>query len=101
MPEYLTLNDGHEMRLLSLEEDAAVTAAALRDPDCPPMSEEQLEHVEKVGFQFRERHSVMASLYMLLDSESVSVFRKSGDGWEARVSRALQDWLRTHSPMDA
>jgi uncharacterized protein (DUF4415 family) len=36
----------------------------------------------------------------LLTSEQVVAFRATGAGWEDRVRRALDDWLRTHSPMD-
>jgi len=39
---YVTLKDGRQIRMPTDEEDAAITAAALSDPDCPPMTDAQL-----------------------------------------------------------
>jgi uncharacterized protein (DUF4415 family) len=34
-----------------------------------------------------------------LSPEVVSTFRATGDGWQTRVDAALQDWLKSHSPV--
>lgn len=33
-----------------------------------------------------------------LSRDVLSRFRDSGDGWQARVDKALRDWLKRHSP---
>jgi len=39
---YVTLPDGRKIRIPTDAQDAAIRAAALSDPDCPPMTEAQL-----------------------------------------------------------
>jgi len=39
---YVTLKDGRRLLMPSDEEDAAITAAALSDPDNPPLTDEEL-----------------------------------------------------------
>jgi len=39
---YITLKDGRQIRMPTDEEDAAIHAAAMSDPDCPPMTDEEL-----------------------------------------------------------
>jgi len=36
---YITLPDGRKIRMPTDEEDAAIHAAAMSDPDCPPLDE--------------------------------------------------------------
>jgi len=39
---YITLKDGRQIRMPTDEEDATIHAAAMSDPDCPPMTDEEL-----------------------------------------------------------
>jgi len=39
---YVTLKDGSRLRMPTDEEDAEITAAALTDPDNPPLTDEEL-----------------------------------------------------------
>ncbi|PUE11777.1 hypothetical protein B9Z51_00215 [Limnohabitans sp. T6-5] len=34
-----------------------------------------------------------------LDADVLERWRASGKGWQTRMSDALRDWLRTHSPV--
>ena len=34
-----------------------------------------------------------------LSSDVVQAFKATGSGWQTRIDAALQDWLRTHSPV--
>ncbi|MBS4096316.1 MAG: hypothetical protein KGZ83_05695 [Sulfuricella sp.] len=43
MPNYLTLRNGRKVLFNTPEEDAAITAAALSDPDAVPLSDEEWE----------------------------------------------------------
>jgi uncharacterized protein (DUF4415 family) len=95
------------MRLHDDVKDAVITAAAMGDSDCPPMTDGDLEDFARNCFKFRDRFvdprsPLCNSNNVLIPvSESVDAFRATGEGWEARVQRVLDDWLRTHSPMDA
>lgn len=33
-----------------------------------------------------------------LDADVLAAFQATGDGWQARINAALEDWLKTHSP---
>jgi uncharacterized protein (DUF4415 family) len=39
---YITLKNGKQVYMPTDEEDAQITAAALSDPDCPPLTDDQL-----------------------------------------------------------
>ncbi len=68
----------------SLEEDAAITAAALADPDAQPAA--QL-------FSRRGRpKSANPKLPVLLrlDKDVVAKFRQTGEGWQTRMNDALR-----------
>ena len=32
------------------------------------------------------------------DTDVISAFRATGEGWQARMNDALRDWLQSHSP---
>ena len=34
-----------------------------------------------------------------LSREVIDRFRATGEGWQSRLDAALQDWLKTHSPV--
>ena len=33
-----------------------------------------------------------------LDADILKTFKASGKGWQARMNKALREWLKTHSP---
>jgi len=51
---YITLKDGKKVRMPSDEEDAAIHAAALSDPDCPPMTDEEWARTKPRAMSARE-----------------------------------------------
>ena len=77
------------------EEDAAITAAAMSDPDAMPYADAEWEAVKRgrpLATATKERITIR------LSPEVVQAFRASGEGWQTRVDSALKDWLKTHSP---
>ena len=80
-------------------EDAAITAAALTDPDAAPYSDEQWETVKPTVRRGRPLADVTKErITIRLSSDVVRAFRESGDGWQTRINDALADWLKSHRP---
>jgi uncharacterized protein (DUF4415 family) len=106
---------GREFILNTPAEDAAITAAALADPDAQPMSDERLACLKparevlspalvaafsksKGGRPKSENPKVFTGIR--LSPEVAEAFRATGKGWQTRMNAALADWLKTHSPLD-
>jgi len=81
------------------DEDAAITAAALTDPDAAPYSDEQWEAIKPTARRGRPLADVTKErITIRLSSDVVRAFRESGDGWQTRINDALADWLKSHRP---
>ena len=81
------------------DEDAAITAAALTDPDAMPYSDEQWEAIKPTVRRGRPIAAVTKErITIRLSSDVVRAFRESGDGWQTRINDALADWLKSHRP---
>ena len=81
------------------DEDAAITAAALTDPDATPYSDEQWEAIKPTVRRGRPLADVTKErITIRLSSDVVRAFRESGDGWQTRINDALADWLKSHRP---
>ena len=89
------------------EEDADVHADALRDPDNPPLTDEQLGQFRRMedarpdllrrfrgqrGPQRSKPLKVRATLR--LDPDVVARFRRQGRGWQSRVNATLRKVLK-------
>ena len=85
------------------EEDAAVHAGALRDPDNPPLTEQQLAQFRRVadvrpelirryrGQRGSQRSKpIKTRVSLRLDPDVVAFFRKKGTGWQSRINDALR-----------
>ena len=81
------------------EEDAAITAAAMSDPDSIPFTDQEWELARPLARIGRPPAAVTKErITIRLSREVVEQFRASGDGWQTRVDAALKEWLKTHSP---
>ncbi|GAC1607485.1 MAG: BrnA antitoxin family protein [Aquirhabdus sp.] len=79
------------------EEDAAITAGALSDPDNLPWTDEQLSKLKLSRPRGRPFGSGMKEQVTLrIDREILESFKGAGDGWQTRMNDALKDWLTTH-----
>ncbi len=80
------------------EEDAAITRAALDDPDALPLSEEEWEVIRptvRVG-RPRSTQPLKEPTTIRLSPEVSQAFRATGPGWQTRIDEALKQWLREH-----
>jgi uncharacterized protein (DUF4415 family) len=70
---------------LTDEEDAALTAAAVGDPDNPPLD---LAKARRVGRPRLER--TKRSIHLRLDRDVVEAFEAGGRGWQTRMNAVLR-----------
>jgi uncharacterized protein (DUF4415 family) len=102
MSQTIKTRSGRTIMRPTPEEDAAITAAALSDPDATPLTDEEWALVKPT---LRRGRPVSANPKVFtairLDPEVLEAFKGSGRGWQTRINAALKDWLNTHSPSDA
>ena len=86
------------IRLPTPAEDAAITAAAMVDPDAVPFTDAEWEQIKPLVRRGRPLGSgTKTQVTLRLDVEVVEKFRASGDGWQTRINEALKSWVRTHA----
>ncbi|MDR2880894.1 MAG: BrnA antitoxin family protein [Azoarcus sp.] len=84
---FLTLRNGRKIRLNTPEEDAAITKAALSDPDALPLTDEDFKRMRVVG---RPKAAVTKQPVTLrLDPEVLARWRATGKGWQTRMAERL------------
>ena len=79
------------------EEDALITAAALSDPDAPPLTEADWERLKprmRVGRPRAKTSKVSTTIRF--DPEVLAYFQSSGPGWQTRMNAALKEWMQEH-----
>ena len=93
MQTHLTLPNGRKILLNTPQEDAAITAAALSDPDAQPLTDAQLKAMRPMG---RPRiANPKAPLTMRIDADILEALRTSGQGWQTRVNAILREAVAT------
>jgi len=79
------------------EEDAAITAAAMTDPDALPLTDEQwvkLKPILRIG---RPKAEVTKErITIRLSRDVVTQFRATGEGWQTRMDSALRQYIAEH-----
>lgn len=79
------------------QEDKAITAAAMSDPDALPMTDDQLRQLKPVRPRGRPVGSgSKVQLTVRFDEEVVEEFKSTGDGWQTRMNDALREWIQVH-----
>ena len=89
MKKIVNTRAGREIILPTAEEDAAINAAALSDPDAQPLSDAELARLRPA----RGRPAVAVKrpmLSMRVDPELLAHLRASGKGWQTKVNALLR-----------
>lgn len=79
------------------EEDAAITAAALSDPDAQPLTDAELAQfkpMRRLGRPPADVRKVPTSIR--IDARVVDAFKATGDGWQTRMNDALLEYVQQH-----
>jgi uncharacterized protein (DUF4415 family) len=99
-----------DLAMTTDEEDAEITAAALRDPDNPPLTEEfwkRARPATKAMPEFiarwrkwrgQQKAPVKKLVSLRLDPDIIDHFRATGPGWQGRINDALRKVARLRSP---
>ncbi len=83
----------------TLEEDAAIMAAAKADPDAQPLTDAQLSAMVPLR-SIRGRpqsESKKLLLSVRYSPEVIAYFKSTGDGWQARMDGVLREYVAHHS----
>lgn len=82
----------------STREDAAITAAALADPDTTPLDHAQWQAVRPLARIGRppSAQSVKVATTIRFDADVPAALRASGRGWQTRVNDVVREWLKRH-----
>ncbi|MDQ0395179.1 BrnA antitoxin family protein [Labrys monachus] len=80
---------------LTDEEDAKLHAAALADPDAPPLPDDaNLVTYQEARRRGRPRvPNPKRQVTMRLDGDVIDRMRALGDGWQVKANAVLKDWL--------
>jgi uncharacterized protein (DUF4415 family) len=79
------------------EEDAAITHAALQDPDAAPLTDTEWAIATPARGRGRPAGSgAKVATNIRLDRDLVDAFKGTGDGWQTRMNDALREWAREH-----
>ena len=83
----------------TLEEDAAITAAAKNDPDAQPLTPKQLKAMVPLrGLRGRPKsESKKLLLSVRYSPEVVAYFKSTGEGWQSRMDGVLREYVESHS----
>ena len=98
MPTTIKTRSGRVLILPTPAEDAAITAAAMSDPDAVPFTDPDWALVKPLVRRGRPLGSgTKTQVTLRLDADVVDKFRASGDGWQTRINDALKSWVQTHA----
>ena len=82
---------------VSDEEDAAITAAAMSDPDAIPYTDAEWEKVKPLVRIGRPKAEVTKErITIRLSRDVVKQFRSTGEGWQTRMDLALRQYITEH-----
>jgi len=80
------------------EEDAAITAAAMSDPDAAPLTDAQWQAAKPLMRVGRPPKATPLKVPTTIrfDADVLAALKASGKGWQTRVNQAMREWLKAH-----
>ena len=82
---------------LSAEEDAAITKAAMADPDSMPLTDEEWEKVKPTLVRGRGRplgSGVKEQVTLRIDKDVLDFYKSKGEGWQTFINQVLSEVKR-------
>ena len=88
-----------KVRMPTVDEDRAITAAAKSDPDAQPLTPKQLKEMVPLralrGRPKSENKKLLVSVRY--SPEVVAYFKSTGEGWQSRMDSVLRQYVSRHS----
>ena len=86
------------VRLPSVQEDKAITAAAKADPDAQPLTAKQLKSMIPIrALRGRPKSASTKQLVSVRYSpEVLAYFKSTGEGWQSRMDGVLREYVTRH-----
>ncbi|MBK1643000.1 hypothetical protein CKO12_14225 [Chromatium okenii] len=93
--KYLTTSNGRKILLNSPQEDAAITAAALSDPDAIPLTDEEWAAVKPLVRCGRPLSSkpLKVPTTIRFDADVLTALKATGKGWQTRVNEVMREYV--------
>ena len=87
------------VRMPSVQEDKAITAAARSDPDAQPLTPTQLKAMVTLkSLRGRPKSANKKQLVSVRYSpEVLAYFKSTGEGWQSRMDSVLRQYVASHS----
>ena len=87
------------VRMPSVEEDKAITAAAKSDPDAQPLTPKQLKAMIPLkALRGRPKSENKKQLVSVRYSpEVIAYFKSTGEGWQSLMDSVLRQYVTRHS----
>ncbi len=83
--------------LVTDEEDAAITSAAMSDPDAKPFTDAEWDAIKPLVRIGRPKAEVTKErITIRLSHDVVTQFRATGEGWQTRIDSALRQFIAEH-----
>lgn len=86
------------IRMPTVKEDRAITAAAKSDPDAQPLTPTQLKAMVPMkalrGRPRSENRKLLVSVRY--SPEVVAYFKSTGEGWQSLMDSVLRDYVARH-----
>jgi uncharacterized protein (DUF4415 family) len=83
--------------LVTDEEDAAITSAAMSDPDAKPFTDAEWDAIKPLVRIGRPKAEVTKErITIRLSRDVVTQFRATGEGWQTRIDSALRQFIAEH-----
>ncbi|QRJ62267.1 BrnA antitoxin family protein [Azospira restricta] len=87
------------VRMPTVEEDRAITAAARSDPDAQPLTPKQLKTMVPLkalrGRPKSENKKLLVSVRY--SPEVIAYFKSTGEGWQSLMDSVLRKYVARHS----
>lgn len=95
MQKNIKTESGMVLHLNTPEEDAAITAAAMADPDCPPMTDGDWERVKPRLFRGGRPKSAVHKehINIRLSPDVLQYYRSLGKGWQTKIDEDLRKMI--------